>query len=382
MRIGIEVRALHHSYRGSGQWRYAYNVLYHIAQQDRDHEYFLFAPYAQEELDLPQLPSTFHYTYRILPLPHKSGRRWLWEQALLPLFLRINRLEVCHFLLQMAPFWGPGKIVVTGHDAMQEIFPEYAHIRESHSYRFHKCALRKADRILAISQSTRDDLVRLYRIDPDRITVVPHAADPAFRPLPPTAEIMEVVWRKCHLAPPFVLSVLSYEPRKNTLGVIKAFARFLEKTRAPHKLMLFGDRGWGLTSDTINQALVEAHVRERVILIGRVPDDELVGLYNLAEFFVFPSLYEGFGLPVLEALACGAPVIVANASSMPEIVGDAGLLIDVTNVEQLAEAMRTFAVDDGLRQRMREKGLARAESFSWEETARRTLEVYHNLGTA
>jgi glycosyltransferase involved in cell wall biosynthesis len=379
MRIGLEVRALHRGYRGSGQWRYAFNLLRALAQQDREHEYELFAPYPSQELDFPPISSSFRYSYRTLPVPLHRGRAWLWEQVILPAFLRARGLNVCHFLLQMSVRLAPCKVVVTAHDAIYELFPEYAHIRKSRNYRWQTRALRKADRLLAISSSTRDDVIRLYHIDPEKVLVIPHAADPVFRPLSAAGEL-EGVRSKYHLPPRFVLSVLSYEPRKNTLGAIRGFASFVRKTGFQHCLVLFGDRGWGVARESIDRAIAETGVAEYVRVVGRLPDEELVALYNLAEFFVFPSLYEGFGLPVLEALACGRTVVAANASSMPEVLGDAGLLVNVTNVEELADAMARIGADNDLRHALEKRALAQAGRFSWLETAQRVLEVYQDLG--
>ncbi len=378
MRVGLEVRALHHSYRGSGQWRYAYNLLRELGQQDRENEYDLFAPHPLRELDFPPVPSSFRHTYRTMQVPSHSTRRWLWEQLIFPVFLRTRRLSVCHFLLQMSLRFAPCKVVVTAYDAMHELFPEYARIRKSRNYRWQKRALRKADRLLAISSSTRDDIAKLWPVDPNKITVIPLAADPVFRPLSGSA-LLDVVRRKYGLPQRFVLSVLSYEPRKNTLGVVRAFQDFRRRTGFQHHLVLFGDRGWGLAQDTIGRAIAEAGVTDAVRLVGRLPDDELVALFNLAEFFVYPSLYEGFGLPVLEGLTCGRTVVAGNVSSMPEVVGDAGLLVNVANVGELAEAMARVASNSDLRRTLEKKALARARCFSWEETARRVLTIYENI---
>ena len=359
MRVGLEVRALHRSYRGSGQSRYAYNLLRELAGQDRENEYQLFAPYPRDELDFPPLAATFRYSYTSLPVPRESARQWLWEQLVFPVFLRERGVAVCHFLLQMAARWAPCKLVVTAYDTMYELFPEYAHIRRSRSYRWHKRALQKADRLLAISRNTRDDLIKHYRIEGDKIAIVPLAADPVFRPWDATAELEEVK-SKYGLTERFILSVLSYEPRKNTLGVIKAFAEFVRWTGLQHHLVLFGDRGWGVASDSIERAIAETGMAEAVRVVGRLTDGELAAFYNLAEFFVFPSLYEGFGLPVLEALACGTAVVAGKASSMPEVLGDAGLCVDVTRVGEMAEAMARLASDTDLRHLMERRALAQA----------------------
>ncbi len=379
MRIGLEVRALHRSYRGSGQWRYAHNLLREIAQLEAGHEFHLVSPYPRDELDFPAMPSAFRYTYWMVRMPRHTRRAWLWEQTVLPIFLRLRGLTVFHFLLQMATWWAPCKLVVTVYDLMHELFPEYSHVRASRNYRLQRRAIRNADQLLAISDNTKSDLVRLYQVDPRRISLVPLAADPVFCPKTGAADL-DTIRVKHHLPPRFILSVLSYEPRKNTVGVIGSFAEFVSATGLPHHLVLFGDRGSGMAPESIEGAIIRAGMTDRVHLVGQLPDDELATLYNLAEFFVFGSFFEGFGLPVLEAMACGKAVIAANGSAIPEIVGDAGLLIDVTNARALVGAVARLATDVDLRHAMEERALARAALFSWEQSARRVVEVYRRLG--
>jgi glycosyltransferase involved in cell wall biosynthesis len=378
LRIGLEVRALHRSFHGSGQWRYARNLLHALGEQDSGHEYHLFAPYLQHELDFPSMPPGFRSTYSRLPVPPQSTRQWLWEQALFPIFLGAKRLAVCHFLLQTATWWAPCKVVVTAYDAMYDLFPEYSHIRGSRNYRLQKWAMRRADRLLAISRSTREDLVRSCQVDRNKVAVIPLAADPVFRPFQRPDEF-DGARERYRLPNRFVLSVMSHEPRKNTLGIIRAFGQFVRRSGLPHYLVLFGDRGSGLAPGSVDRAVMEAGVAERVQFLGRVRDEELVALYNLADAFVFPSLYEGFGLPVVEALACGAAVVAANTSSMPEVMGDAGLLVNVASEHDLADAMVRIASDNDLRHLIQQRALIQARCFSWGKTARRVLDVYQDL---
>jgi len=378
VRIGLEVRALHESFRYSGQGRYAYNLIREIARLDSRNEYHLVAPCPRDELDFPPLPSTFQHTYTQVAVPPYIKRQWLWEQAILPAFLHARHLNLFHFLLQMSTWWQPCRVVVTGYDAMPELFPEYGAIRRSRNYRLQKRAIRRAKRVIAISQSTKTDLVRTYGIDPRRISVVGLGVDPVFRPLPNQEDLAGLGTAR-GLPARFILSVFSLEPRKNTLGAIEAFARFVATGGMPHHLVLFGDRGSGIARDMIERAIGNAGLTGRVRLLGRVADEELAALYSLAEFFFFPSFYEGFGLPVLEAMSCGRAVIAANVSSMPEVVGDAGLLVDMSNPDKVASAMIQLASDSDHRRRLEGKAISQARSFSWDVAGRRVLQVYEQV---
>ncbi|MBM4466901.1 MAG: glycosyltransferase family 4 protein, partial [Chloroflexi bacterium] len=239
---------------------------------------------------------------------------------------------------------------------------------------------RKARRVIAISQSTQRDVVRLLGVPPDKVEVVYCGLDEAFRPL---AKDQVAAFRsKRGLPERFILFVGTIEPRKNVTRLIEAFATLRPcdpATLRPCdpatlKLAIGGAKGWFY--EDVFARVEELGLEDKVMFPGYIPASELPLWHNAAELFVYPSLYEGFGLPPLEAMACGTPVVAANTSSLPEVVGQAGLTVDPLDVEGLAEAMRRALGDEALRQEMRERGLQRAKGFSWTKTAQETVQVY------
>jgi glycosyltransferase involved in cell wall biosynthesis len=223
--------------------------------------------------------------------------------------------------------------------------------------------------VIAVSESTKRDLVERYGLSPDRIDVVYNGVDASFQPVP--ADQVNAFRTREGLPERFILFVGTLEPRKNVVRLIEAYARLPEGRPA---LVLVGSKGW-LYDDIF--ARVEAlSLKEKVRFAGYVSADALPYWYNAAELLAYPSLYEGFGLPPLEAMACGTPVVTSTASSLPEVVGDAALLVDPTDVEALSVAIEKVLSDEDLRRQMQAAGLAQAQHFSWETAARGTLESY------
>jgi len=236
-----------------------------------------------------------------------------------------------------------------------------------------KKMIREADHIVAISQNTKKDIIDLCRKDEDRISVVYSGVDPEFRPLEQDEE-MGRIKEKYDLPEKFILSLGTLEPRKNIEGVIKAFNIFAQKYKtSPYNLVIVGMDGW--KNESIIQAWKDSPCRHRIKFLGYVPNKDKVYLYNLASVFIFPSFYEGFGLPPLEAMACGTPVITSFTSSLPEVVGNAGLIVDPKNIRDIFEAIKQISEDERLRLELGQKSLERARNFSWKETADRYLQI-------
>jgi glycosyltransferase involved in cell wall biosynthesis len=208
-----------------------------------------------------------------------------------------------------------------------------------------------------------------------KIRVTPYAAHTRFRVLPDRS-LLSQVKSKYKTSNHFILAVSNMQPRKNLSRLMQAFARARQQHGIPHKLVLVGQQLW-LTENDLAQARI---LGDSVVLTGYVPDADLPLLYNAADVFAYPSLYEGFGLPVLEAMACGTPVITSNLSSLPEVAGDAALLVNPYSVEEMSDALVQVLTNGALKTSLRERGLARAGTFSWERTARQTVEVYHLAG--
>jgi len=242
--------------------------------------------------------------------------------------------------------------------------------------------VRAADALTAISESTRRDAARVYGFDENKIHVIYPGVSAHFRPA--SSDQITVIRRKYNLPEHFILSVATLEPRKNLAALLDAYAMLQQSAISNQKseignlsLVLVGKKGW--LYQGLLQKLSELGLEQRVLLTDYVPDDNLPGLYSAADLLVYPSLYEGFGLPVLEAMACGTPVITSNTSSLPEIAGDTQVTLDPRDVKAIAEAMAWVLTDEPKRRDMRQRGLERARQFTWETTARKTLELYRRV---
>lgn len=364
MRIGIDTTAMPRQRVGAGN--YIFNLTRAVLAHDTQNDYVVFA----KASDLPDLAI---HSLRAMPIVSASDislKRILWEQIRLPMLVRKLRLDVLHSPHYTMPWFAGCRSVVTFHDMIFFLYPELHTTYKTIFFRtMILVSLRRAQMIIADSESTRRDVLRLLHADPMKIVTVPLGVSSLYRPLDHSGAIRQTY----HLPDKFILFVGVLEPRKNLTTLIRAF-RLLRDRGCLHALVIVGRKGW-MYADLFRE-VERLNLRDQVIFTGYVPEADLPGLFNAAEFFVYPSVYEGFGLPVLEAMACGTPVITSNVSSMPEIVDDAGVLIDPNNVEELAEQMFVLAANADKRIELRTKGLARARLFSWERTARETIAVY------
>ena len=309
-----------------------------------------------------------------IPLPQPPAAVTRWNLTRVPRFLS-------RFDLVFSPgLYGPGRIpagvkgVMVVHDLVRYLFPQFFvfNLMQKMLDRWvYPRMLRNYDHLLAVSESTRNDLIRLFHIPEGKITVTPHGADREFRPQDDPERGADLV-RKYNLKPPFILFLGTLEPRKNLTTLIRALAPL--KDKIPHSLVLAGQKGW-LWED-IFQSVDRLGLQDRVHWTGYIPDEDRVRFYQAADFLVYPSWYEGFGMPVLEALQSGCPVIASQASALPEVVGEAGLLVDPSSPEEISQAILRLVREPGLKERLREAGLVRARQFSWEASAQKTLEVF------
>ncbi len=306
-----------------------------------------------------------------LPTGHAPGRI-VWEQFVAPFATAWAHLDVLLCPVNVVPLAGRVPSVVTVHDLAFLAHPEAFHVtKRRYLAAMTRLSVHRARHVIAVSSHTRDDLVRHFGVRPERVTVVPNAVDARFQPADDDHAITRFK-AEHHLPDRFILFVGTLEPRKNLRRLIEAFAS-LANDETETTLVIVGASGW-LTSDLA--PLVSTHgLGERITFAGYVSDDDLPHWYRAATVFCYPSLYEGFGLPVLEAMACGTPVITSRTSSLPELTGDAAVLVDPTDVAELARALKTVLADESRRHTMSRTGLARASAYSWERTAAATLEV-------
>ena len=368
MRIGIDARLLY--YQRAGISTYIRGLLNGLATVAGGEQFVIL--HSRRDGDLTVCWPGAHIARLWTPCHHR------YEQWLLSLELSIRHLDVLHSPDFIPPFRRRSPAVITIHDLAFLRYPSLLTPASARYYGQVDDAVVSAEAIVAVSESTKRDLLQLLGANEQKIHVVPEAADPSYRALDDPRAVAKVAGRYA-LDPGFFLFVGTLEPRKNLPALIKAYALVRERHQAvgAPKLVLVGSRGW-LCEDIF--ALVEQlHLSDDVRFLGPVGTDDLVGLYNGAIALVFVSLYEGFGLPALEAMACGTPVIAANVSSLPEVVGDAALLVSPHDIEEIAAAMGRLVCDAELRQDLRGRGLARARQFSWERAARETLAVYRTV---
>jgi glycosyltransferase involved in cell wall biosynthesis len=305
----------------------------------------------------------------------RTHRRLYWQQVELPRLAREAKADVLHIPGFDAPLRSPCPVVLSVHDLIGMLFPQsLPPVSRFYWRRWLPRSVRWSDRIIAVSEHTRRDLVRLMGIPAERIEVVYHGVDETFRPLDDRA-VLEGVRRKYDLRPRIILYVGTLEPRKGLDTLIAAYHSLAADT--PHELVIAGKKGW--RTAPLSRQVRDLGLERRVRFTGYVPDEDLPWLYNLADLFVYPSRYEGFGLPPLEAMACGTPVICSNVASVPEVVGEAALMVQPDDAETLAGVMRGVLEDERRRTTMRARGIDRAKRFTWEATARRTVEIYEGL---
>ena len=308
------------------------------------------------------------------------GRRFpnrsAWMQLALPRDLAALRPDVCHFTNSIAPLRAPCPIVVTLHDMSLFLYAPFHPVKSLLAVRSIVPAVaRRAAAIITVSQHARRDIVALLHVPPEKVHVIYEAAAPQYRTIDDAAELARVR-RKYQLLKPFVLYVGTIEPRKNLNRLVTAFAQ--ARCRCPNlELVLVGQLGWKY--EALLKALEDLSLKHAVRMLGYVPDEDLPALYTLARLLAFPSVYEGFGLPIVEAMACGTPVLTSNCSSMAEIGTDAAWLVDPFDVEAMADGLLRLATDDDLHAQLRAAGLVRAAQFSWRRAAEETVRVYDTV---
>lgn len=371
LRVGIDARLTY--YREGGISTYTMGLLRGLAQVIGEGEEIVVLQ-SRKDRQPRVIGPNLSIAHLLTPPHHRL------EQVGLPLELTCRRLDVVHCPDFIPPLHRRCRAVITVHDLAFLLYP---HLLTEESQRYYSQidqAVKSADAIIAVSENTRKDLVERVGAKPEKVVVIPEAADELYRPLDP--EVVETQLRsRFGLTPGYMLFVGTIEPRKNLPFLLRAYATMRERWRSRSivlpKLVIAGRKGW--LFEEVFKAVEELRLGDEVRFLGVVSPDDLVVLYNGARLLVFPSLYEGFGLPLLEAMACGTPVIGANVSSIPEVVGDAGLLFSARESEALIAGLESLILDPALADRLRQKGFERVSHFSWQDTARQTLALYRRL---
>jgi glycosyltransferase involved in cell wall biosynthesis len=373
MHIAINAHLLAHtrSFRRAGVSNYVEALLMHLGQIDQQNRYSV---YTTRGLNRDELPLPPNFAIKSSRLPTINPRvRIPWEQMLAPVLLKAGRADVYHGVLNVAPLFCPVPSVITIHDLAFISFPQtFRRVNRTYLTWATRVSARRASRILAVSEATKSEIVRLLGIPPERIIVTYDAAESRFSP--PDPATLAAFRQRAGLPERFILFISTLEPRKNVPTLLDAYAQIAKRTDAP--LIIGGGKGW--LYDEIFAKAEQLNLGDRVRFVGYVPGEDLPLWYAAATVFTMPSLYEGFGMPLLEAMCCGTPVITTTSSSLPEVVGDAGITVPPTDATALGEAILRVLNDADLRAEMRERGFRQAQRFSWRTTAEQTLQAYRD----
>jgi glycosyltransferase involved in cell wall biosynthesis len=366
MRAGIDARSVYSGHGGIGT--YAKELVWALARLDGDSEYFVLRT---AHTDTEPLTNASNVTEIGC---HAAMLDWRWEQLALPSLAEDLDLDVLHMTCFGAPLAKPCAVVSTVHDVVFRVRPDLVDPKLAASLdRAARQAARCADRVLTVSEFSARAIVEAYEVPAHRISVVYPGVGESFVP-GNRGEAVARVRGRFGLEPGFVLYVGAIEPKKNIDGLLEAIAMLVRGDHPELTLALVGGRG-GMDYD-VGQAVLIRRLESSVRVLGYVAEQDLLALYRAAGVFVYPSRYEGFGLPPLEAMACGTPTVVANTTSLPEVVGEAGLLVDPEHPESIAEAVDRVLTSPELAAELRTQGLQRAAQFTWQQTAEQTLEVY------
>ncbi|HEV2663577.1 MAG TPA: glycosyltransferase family 1 protein [Blastocatellia bacterium] len=369
MRIALDAIPLATAKTGVGHYTDA--LAEGLARAYPDHQYDLVSPFEFDFGYNGDRPKNLNKQF--IPVRSIFNKWWLVG---LPALLRIYRVDVFHGTNYCIPVFAPCPTVVTIHDLSlftQSHTHELANVKQGK--RRMPIMARLASLIIAPSEWTRREIVEQLRISPEKIRVIYEAAREGMKPLPP--HLCQSALDKYQIRRPYLLYVGTIEPRKNLLTLIRAYDELLRTTALRPQLALCGGRGW--LYDEIFKLVEDLKLQDQIRFTGYVDDADLPALYSAAEAFVYPSFYEGFGLPPLEAMACGAPVITSDVSSLPEVVGKAGLTHAPNDTRALTEAMAQLLGAETAREHFRREGLKQAAKFSWERAARETQSVYDEV---
>ncbi len=371
MRIGINASKAFDVHTGVG--RYTSNLCRSILKTGSIKDYYFYLPWRNGGVCMKDMNGVQLGKQRTFL--QNNTLRIFWEQIVLPLYSRKDRLDLFHYTDHtISLVQGARPVIITVHDLAYIRFP-WLFDKSSQIYKQHinERAIRNADIIIVPSYSTKKDLTYLFGIRREKIKVISHGVESRFRHI----SNVEVYRLRNNLPTKMILTVGTLEPRKNIVTLIKAFKELRERGLEDYKLVVAGDKRC-----YVKQLLDEIksnNLEQAILFPGAVRDKDLPLLYNCAKIFVYPSLYEGFGLPPLEAMACGIPVITSNTSSLPEVVGGAGIMVDPTDVSSLCDSMYDLLQDRKLWHSMRNMGLERSKLFSWEKVTKETLVVYDEV---
>jgi len=367
IRIAIDARCLTGAY--TGDRTYWLGLLRGLCALEHEHEILL---YTHVPITDPLLPADERLKQRVIPA--RNLRWWSWKRF--PDAVNADGADVVH-VQYTVPTRLRSPVVTTVHDISFRLMPHCFPLKHRLLLNWTvPASMRRASRVITVSESSRQDILRVYRLPAEKVVAIPNAADERLQPVA-AEQALQALRQHYGIETPFVLMVGVLQPRKNLPLAVQAFAQAVLPGKLPHRLVIVGKPGWGM--EELQRAIARWQVQDRTVLTGYVPDEHLPLFYSAATVLMYPSLYEGFGLPPLEALQCGCPVLASDIAVMREVVGDAGILLTPTDPVVWTQALHTVLTNAWTRQQMRERGFRQSARFSWKQTAQKTLEVCQSV---
>lgn len=364
MNIGIMARGL--SEKAGGVKEYIKCITENLIDMDKENNYFIF-------YNKKQHLGTFLKGKEIVL---KSGSKLIWDYVYIPLAIRKYNIDILFCPKNVVPFFIGCKSIVVVHD-LAHFYPSlnaYKFLENFYMCLMIKSSVKRANYIIAVSQNTKKDIIKFTEVDPQKILVIYEAPDKRYKIIK-NKKMLDIIRKKYNLYFPFMFYSGSLSPRKNPIRLVKAFNQI--KDKIPHNLVLTGGKSW--KDKGVYRLIKDLKLDGRVVKLGFVPDQEMPMLYNLADLFVYPSLYEGFGLPPLEAMACGCPVIASNLASCHEVAGKGAMVVDPYSVEEISSGILKILNDRVYRKILIKKGFSNLLKFSWKKTTNQLLLSINNL---
>ncbi len=367
MHIGIDARFVQGP--NTGVTNYLLNLLRGISRIDRNNNYSIFLSNPNYNGRIPDIDNFHIRVDTVNPL--------IWKNVWLPRQVKRLQIDVMHFPAYTGSFVNIGNNVVTIHDLIHKVNPAWFSRKELMLAGLPiRIAIKKATKIIAVSENTKKDIMKYYKIKDEKISVTLEAADSSFKPIDNAFAFEYIKKKYAAIDTNFILYVGVLFKRRNIDRLLEAFSLLKEDKNIDYKLVIAGP---GKDYFNLNYLLEKHKFKTSVVYLNYVKQEDMPFLYNASLFFVYPSLYEGFGLPVLEAMSCGKAVITSNVSSLPEVIGDAGLIIDPYNTQDLYNAMRRLIENSSLRQDFGKRALIRSKIFSWDKMAEQTIDIYRDI---